>query len=110
MICLSVYPQCNSETQELVPPCIDECLKYLDLCSAQLGILYLSAVNVQPDEELILNCSDPFRGFDSVHVDVEKCYNFTCKLIQYSYRLLYINLEIIWILNFNVILSVLIAS
>ena len=92
MICLSVYPQCNTETQALVPPCKDECLKYIDnVCSGNLALFHLSTVSFQLDEKLILDCSDPFRVFDSVHADVENCYNFTCKLIQYSYRVLYIN-------------------
>ena len=101
MICLSVYPQCDSETQALIPPCKDECLKYIDnVCSGNLDFLRISAVTVQLDEKLILDCSDPFREFDLVHADVENCYNFTCKLIQYSYRLLHMNFRNHLNLNF----------
>ena len=77
MICLSVYPQCNNATQALIPSCIDECVKYSNVCSGNLLSLRL----LQMDENLVLDCSDPFRVFHSIHVDTENCYNFTCKLI-----------------------------
>ena len=81
MICLQVYPQCNNATQALIPSCIDECLKYSNVCVGNLEGLRFSANFDQSNAKLILNCSDPFRLFDSIHVDTENCYNFTCKLI-----------------------------
>ena len=86
MICLSVYPQCNTETQVLIPPCINECD---NVCSGNLAALTASAIFNQLDKKLILDCSDLFRVFDSVHVDAENCYNFSCKLTRHSYRLFY---------------------
>ena len=83
MICLQVYPQCNNATQALIPSCVDECLKYSNVCSGHLLSLRSSAISNELDEKLILDCFDPFRLFDSIHVDTENCYNFTCKLIQY---------------------------
>ena len=83
MICLSVYPQCNNATQALIPSCIDECLEYSNVCSGNTLGLRISSVSNQLDAKLILNCSDPFRVFDSIHADTENCYKFTCKLIQY---------------------------
>ena len=81
MICLQVYPQCNNTTQALIPSCVDECLKYNNVCSENMIVFRFSN---QFDENLILDCSDPFRLFDSIHVDTENCYNFTCKLIHYT--------------------------
>ena len=75
MICLQVYPQCNNVTQALIRSCIDECLNYSCVCDRSLRSLYVS------DAKLILDCSDPFRLFDSIHVNTENCYHFTCKLI-----------------------------
>ena len=84
MICLQVYPQCNNATQALIPSCIDECLKYSDVsCRRNLNGLRFSVISNELNEKLILDCSDPFRLFDSIHVNTENCYNFTCKLIQY---------------------------
>ena len=77
---ISTMQQCNTSIDTF---CIDECLKYSDVsCRGNLAGLHLS--DNQLDEKLILDCSDPFRVFDSIHVDTEKCYNFTCKLIQYT--------------------------
>ena len=84
MICLQVYPQCNDATQALIPSCIDECLKYNNVCDENLRGLHTFAISNELDEKLILNCSNPFRLFDSIHVDTENCYNFTCKLIRYT--------------------------
>ena len=83
MICLQVYPQCNNATQALIPSCINECLKYSDVCDGNLAVLRFSVTGNQLDEKLILDCSDPFRLFDSILVDTGSCYNFTCKLMQY---------------------------
>ena len=83
MICLQVYPQCNNTTQALIPSCVDECLRYSNVCRGNLVIFHSYATRNQL-ERLILNCSDPFRVFDSIHVDTENCYNFTCKLIHYT--------------------------
>ena len=85
MICLQVYPQCNNAAQALIPSCIDECLKYSNVCDGNLLSLRVSGISIPLDTTLILDCSDPFRLFDSIHVDTENCYNFTCKLIQYNY-------------------------
>ena len=82
MICLQVYPQCNNATQALIPSCIDGCLKYSNVCSRHLTALRSSAISNELDEKLILDCFDPFRLFDSIHVDTENCYNFTCKLMH----------------------------
>ena len=84
MICLQVYPQCNNATQALIPSCVDECLKYSNMCSRRLFNLRTFAISSELNEKLILNCSNPFRLFNSIHVDTENCYNFTCKLIQYT--------------------------
>ena len=110
MICLSVYPQCNSEKQVLIPPCINECLKYNNVCSGNLAPLSVSAILIQLDEKLILNCSDPFRVFDSVQVDVENCYNFSCKLIRHSYRFLGMNFRNHLNLILHVIFSIKLTS
>ena len=83
MICLQVYPQCNNATQALIPSCVDECLKYSNVCSEVLVGFRTLSISNQLDGKLNLDCSDPFRLFDSIHVDTENCYNFTCKLIQY---------------------------
>ena len=83
MVCLQVYPQCNNATQALIPSCVDECLKYNNVCNRSLVGFRTLGIFDQLDGKLILNCSDPFRLFDSIHVDTENCYNFTCKLIQY---------------------------
>ena len=81
MICLQVYPQCNNATQALIPSCIDECLEYNTACfGSLLGLLRPNIPNPL-NAKLILNCSDPFRLLDSIHVNTENCYNFTCKLI-----------------------------
>ena len=83
MICLSIYPHCNVTTQSLQPPCMDNCLEYNDMCSGTR--VFLQVVVKQRNysllESLILNCSAPFRAFDSVSVDTENCFNFSCKLI-----------------------------
>ena len=81
-VCLSIYPHCNISTQKLVPPCTDDCLEYINRCSG--NIRGLTAVARSDNDSLemlfVLNCSDPFKAFDSVNVDAENCYNFTCKL------------------------------
>ena len=81
-ICLSIYPHCNVTTQSLLPPCMDNCLEYNDMCSGNSVSLQLLAkkTNFSHLESYILNCSAPFRAFDSVSVDTENCYNFSCKL------------------------------
>lgn len=84
MICLSIYPHCNITTQALVPPCMNDCLKYTeDICRGNiLSFTFIANLNNNPvDEKLVLNCSTPFRAFNSVSVDTENCYNFSCKLI-----------------------------
>jgi len=88
MICLSIYPQCNITTQALVPPCMEDCLKYTDsngTCGETIERFLFTAlakVNNNPlDEKLVLKCSTPFRAFSSVNIDSENCYNFSCKLL-----------------------------
>ena len=82
-VCLSIYPHCNIMTETLVPPCVDDCLEYTNTCRGNIYTLIIAArSNNDPLKMLFdLNCSAPFRAFDSVSVDTENCYNFNCKLI-----------------------------
>ena len=50
MICLQVYPQCNNTTQALIPSCVDECLKYNNVCSENMIVFRFSN---QFDENLM---------------------------------------------------------
>ena len=84
-VCLSIYPHCNISTQKLVPPCTDDCLEYTNRCRRTIRGLTIITAIISDNDSLemlfVLNCSDPFRAFDSVNVDAENCYNFTCKLV-----------------------------
>ena len=87
-VCLSIYPQCNISTQKLVPPCIEDCLEYANICRNNFIILTTAIMFADNPLEidlelLVLNCSAPFRAFGSVNIDIdtENCYNFNCKLI-----------------------------
>jgi len=89
MICISIYPQCNITTKALVPPCMEDCLKYTDLngiCGGNIRTLLLIAMDRLDsnslDKNLVLNCSAPFRAFSSVNIDSGNCYNFNCKLFK----------------------------
>ena len=82
--CLSIYPHCNITTQALVPPCIDDCMEYSDLCDLSRFLVF-TIIPLQDrnalDAQFLLSCSDPFRAFSSVINDTENCFNFSCKLI-----------------------------
>ena len=82
-VCLSIYPHCNISTQKLVPPCMDDCLEYTNRCGGNLIGLTVAAKSDNDSLEMlfVLNCSDPFRAFDSFNVDAENCYTFACKLV-----------------------------
>jgi len=82
MICLSIYPQCNISTKALVPPCMEDCINYSEDCRTVIAALNIFATmfNNPLDKKLVLNCSAPFRAFNSVSVDAENCYDFNCKL------------------------------
>ena len=81
--CLSVYPHCNNATQALVPPCIDDCMEYSDICGLS-QLFVLTTIPLQDrnslDGKFLLSCSDPFRAFSSTINDTENCFNFSCKL------------------------------
>ncbi len=84
--CLSIYPHCNTDTQKLMSPCIDDCLEYTNR-SCRDNFIILATAIMFPDDPLVelflLNCSAPFRAFGSVNIDIdtENCYNFNCKLV-----------------------------
>ena len=79
MICQYVYPRCNSTTQTLLPVCVDNCLSYTEMCGYGFDALRGSTFLFPIFEMLIINCTDQFRAFGSVTVDLESCYNFYCK-------------------------------
>lgn len=83
-ICLLIYPRCNVTTQALMPPCMDDCLKFIDnKCMSNVKGLVATNILGIFDKNLLLNCSTPFGAFgDSVNIqfDTENCYNFTCEL------------------------------
>ena len=81
-VCLSIYPHCNISTQKLVPSCTDDCLGYINRCRENIRGLTALARSDNLEMLFVLNCSAPFRAFDSVNVDAENCYNFTCKLVS----------------------------
>ena len=86
MICLSIYPQCNNETKVLVPPCEDNCLYHTTRCAYIGRALQIPAISNDLILLFILNCSNPFRAFNSYGSsnynanNSDNCYNFGCKL------------------------------
>ena len=81
-ICLSIYPHCNNTTQALIPPCKDDCLKYTTMCKDNTDLFEAAIMTGRGllKEKYQLNCSVPFRAFDSVNVD--DCSDFNCKLVS----------------------------
>lgn len=89
MICLSIYPRCDNTTQALIPPCMNDCLEYTAKCTVQVIAIEVFNINDNElDELLILNCSALFRAFDSVNVDTENCYNFSCEFTWIGLRIM----------------------
>ena len=82
--CLSIYPRCNGTTQALVPPCMEDCMEYSDLCDLTRFFVFPDIPDLNRDSldaMFLLPCSNPYRAFSSVIVDTENCFNFSCKLI-----------------------------
>ena len=84
MICQYVYPRCNSTTQTLQPVCKNNCLNYTEMCEDGFRNLSQMAISENNSlwQQLVFNCSDQFRMFSSVTVDLEECYHFYCKLMD----------------------------
>ena len=79
MVCQFVYPRCNSTTQALLPVCMDNCLNYTEMCGYGFTALRGSTLLYPIFDMLVINCTNQFRAFGSVTIDLENCYNLYCK-------------------------------
>lgn len=81
VVCQSVYPRCNSTTQSLLPVCMANCMENVDgTCRFGFRALNVSAIINPLFEVLVIDCTNQFRAFGSVNIDLDSCYDFYCKV------------------------------